>query len=554
MNREKLNNVPHEFLVEMYMQLQRSFDIINDQLETVQGQNTELMKQLKNLQDKVDILTEYRFGRKSEKNLSDPGQLTLNLETGEVFNEAEQLADEHPLSEEPDIEEVIVRRRKSKGKRAEDIKDVERIVEPTITIPDEELAVLFPSGYRMLPDEVYTDLEFIPAKFVAHEHHYAVYAGKGDKSLVVRASRDYKALRILDNSLLTSSLMAGIIDDKYVNHMPANRIHEDFLRKGVEISRQRLAHWCIYIAERYLSHMYERMKQELRKARLLHSDETPFVLRHHENEEQRSKDYMWVYHTDQKYGSPSIYVYDYPLNGSRNVDAISKFLAGFNGILVTDGYQVYHSLEKKDPDRFTVAGCWVHARRKFAEYLKSNKANVRDTIALEAVQRISSIYDADKSAKDKSEEEHLQHRKEKVKPLVDAYFAWVKTIATSGNIDKGNAVYRASSYSINQEKFLREFLNNPIIPLDNNDAERSIRSFCIGKHNWYVIDTPKGATSSAMLYSIAETAKANNLKTFEYLKYLLDQLVFHSNDRSDDYLDDLVPWSDKLPDSCRKTK
>lgn len=553
-NKEKLNSIPHEFLVEMYLQLQNSFDIISGQLDIVQGQNSDLMKQLKNLQEKVDQLNQHRFGRKSEKNISDPNQLTLNLDAEEVFNEAEQLADEHPLSEEPEFEEVIVHRRKSKGKRAEDIKDVERVIEPTVTLSDEELAVLFPNGYRMLPDEVYTDLVFVPAKLIAHEHHYAVYASKSDSSLVVRASKDRKAIRILDNSLLTSSLMAGIIEEKYVNHMPANRIHEDFLRKGVEISRQRIAHWCIIIADRYLSHMYEKLRDEICNAKLLHCDETPFVLRHHESGESRSKDYMWIYHTDWKYGSPPIYLYDYPKNGSRNVDSISKFLGTYQGILVTDGYQVYHSLEKKDPDRFTVAGCWVHARRKFAEYLKSTKDNARGTIAYEAVQRISSIYRADKAVNNKSDEERLRHRQEQVKPLVDAYFAWAKTLIMSGTIDKGSTVFRALSYSINQEKFLRAFLDNPIIPLDNNDAERSIRSFCIGKHNWYVIDTPKGATSSAMLYSIAETAKANNLKTFEYIKYLLDQLVLHSNDISDDYLDNLLPWSDKLPDFCRKAK
>ena len=111
------------------------------------------------------------------------------------------------------------------------------------------------------------------------------------------------------------------------------------------------------------------------------------------------------------------------------------------------------------------------------------------------------------------------------------------------------------NYAVYQEKYLRRFLDDPELPMDNNDAERSIRSFCVGKHNWHIIDSVNGAKASAFLYSIAESAKANGLKPYEYFRYLLSELVKHPRDNvPEDVLNRIMPWSEELPDCCRKTK
>ena len=154
--------------------------------------------------------------------------------------------------------------------------------------------------------------------------------------------------------------------------------------------------------------------------------------------------------------------------------------------------------------------------------------------------------------KGKSAREILKNRKVSVKPLVDAFFVWVKGIYESGNLDKSGKTYKAVQYSVNQESYLKKFLEDPIIPLDNNDAEQSIKAFCVGKHSWHIIDSPNGAEASAILYSIAETAKANGLKPYEYFKYVLEEFLKHQDDPLVQYIDDLLPWSDRLPDSCRK--
>lgn len=186
--------------------------------------------------------------------------------------------------------------------------------------------------------------------------------------------------------------------------------------------------------------------------------------------------------------------------------------------------------------------------------LKALKAsNPRGSVAAEAHKRIAAIYHVDNMYKTASDEERLDNRQNSVKPLVDAFFSWIKSIDTAC-LDKSGALYGAINYAVNQELYLRAFLDNPIIPLDNNDAERSIKKFCVGKHSWHIIASKRGAKASAILYSIAETSKANGLKPYEYFKYLLEGMLVHLDDKPSDYIDDLLPWSDKIPEYCRLNK
>lgn len=147
-------------------------------------------------------------------------------------------------------------------------------------------------------------------------------------------------------------------------------------------------------------------------------------------------------------------------------------------------------------------------------------------------------------------EERKKHRQLTVKPLVDAYFAWVKE--NQNKVPAKSKTHNGFSYSINQEKYLRVFLDDGEVPMDNNAAEQSIREFCIGKKNWVMIDTVAGAEASAIIYSIAETAKANNLKPYDYFEYLLTEIPKHMDDSNLDFCEDLLPWSEKLPENCRK--
>ena len=150
-----------------------------------------------------------------------------------------------------------------------------------------------------------------------------------------------------------------------------------------------------------------------------------------------------------------------------------------------------------------------------------------------------------------SSKERLVQRQVVVKPLVDALFVYLKQHESEVGTEE---LREAFTYALNQEKYLRVFLTDGDVPMDNNASERAIRGFCVGKKNWQMIDTINGAKSSAIIYSIAETAKANNLKPYEYFEYLLTEIPKHMDDTDRSFLDDLLPWSEKLPENIRKPK
>lgn len=244
-------------------------------------------------------------------------------------------------------------------------------------------------------------------------------------------------------------------------------------------------------------------------------------------------------------------------NGSRSAAVIDRYLEGYKGILVSDGYASCHTLDRKHDD-LKVAGCLVHCKRKYAEIVKTAKKGAAlspaQQIAREAAERIAVIFHTDNPSRGKSSQEIIDNRQQSVKPLVDAFFAWVKDILDN-KIISSTDLKKALTYSVNQEKYLRVFLESAIIPLDNNDAERSIKKFCVGKHSWHIIDSKKGAKASAILYSIAETAKANGLNPFEYFKFLMEQLKeYPRNDVPEEELKKLMPWSETLPDCCKQLK
>ena len=267
-----------------------------------------------------------------------------------------------------------------------------------------------------------------------------------------------------------------------------------------------------------------------------------------ENRTEGTKHYMWVYRSGKMNTDRPIVLYEY--QPTRNASHPREFLKGFSGICVTDGYQVYHTVEKERED-LKIAGCWAHARRRFDEAVKAlPKSSQKNALAYLALKQIQAIYREENKLQDMNPEERLKHRQLTVKPLVDAYFAWVKQ-----NIDRVPTKSKTSngfSYSINQEQYLRTFLEDGEVPMDNNTAEQAIRGFCVGKKNWVMIDTIAGADSSAIIYSIAETAKANHLKHYDYFEYLLTEIPKHMEDHDIDFCKDLLPWSDKLPANCRK--
>lgn len=294
------------------------------------------------------------------------------------------------------------------------------------------------------------------------------------------------------------------MNGKYVNAVPLYRLEKEFERYGLAITRQNIANWMIHLADEYLGVMYDYLHMKLYGFHVIQADETP-VLVNKNGRPAGSKSFMWVYHTVEK--------------------------------------------ELED---LKIAGGWVHCRRKFDEALKAvPKAAQKESLSYLVIKQIQAIYREEEKLKELKPEDRLRQRQVVIKPLVDALFAYLKSNERKASTAK---LKQAVTYALNQEKYLRIFLEDGEVPMNNNASERAIRGFCIGKKNWEMIDTINGATSSAIIYSIAETAKANNLKPYEYFEYLLTQIPAHMDDTDRSFLEDLLPWSPKLPEYIRKQK
>ena len=352
---------------------------------------------------------------------------------------------------------------------------------------------------------------------------------------------------LLHGSPVSSTLAAAIINSKYVNAVPLYRSEKEFERYGVSINRKNMAHWMIRLSEEYLSLLYDYLHQKLYEYHVIQADETPCLVTK-DGRPAGSKSWMWVYRSGHLYQKEQIVLYEY--QKTRNTSHPREFLKDYSGICLTDGYQVYHSLEKEKED-LTIAGCWVHCRRRFVEALKVIPKEARSkSNAYLVMKQIQAIYREEGKLQDLTAEERLQQRQVVVKPLVDALFAYLKK--THIEVSPKSKLGDAYGYTLNQEKYLRVFLADGEVPIDNNAAERAIRGFCIGKKNWQAIDTVSGAKASAIIYSIAETAKANNLKPYEYFEYLLSVIPEHMEDKDMKFLEELLPWSKSLPENIRK--
>ena len=534
---EQLNKLDKELLIQLFLGLQ-------EQLEALTAQTEALNTKMQQMMEQLILSNKNRFGRSSEK-MEDANQICFMEVDGTIvfFNEAEAVCD-LSAPEPDDLEQKTVRKKQS-GKREADISGLPR-QRIDHYLSEEELTAEFgEKGWKQLPDVISTCYRFVPAKVEVEEHHIGVYSSKTDEHMV-KAPHPKKLLR---GSLVSESLAAAIMNGKYVNAVPLYRLEKEFERYGLAITRQNMANWMIRLSEEYLAVMYDYLHELLYKYHVIQADETP-VLVNKDGRSAGSKSWMWVYRSGFMYPERQIILYEY--QKTRNASHPRKFLKNYTGICVTDGYQVYHTLEK-EKENLKIAGCWVHCRRKFDEALTVIPKELRKQSVLYLIlKQIQAIYREEGKLTALSSEERLKQRQLVVQPLVDAFFSYLKQ--NKDKVGKSSKAKEAFTYALNQETYLRVFLEDGDVPMDNNASERAIRGFCIGKKNWEMIDTIHGANSSAIIYSIAETAKANNLKPFEYFEYLLTEIPKHENDTDNSFLKDLLPWSEALPEHIRKPK
>ena len=530
---EQLNKLDKELLVQLFLGLQ-------EQVGALTLQTQELNDKMQRMMEQIVLSNRKQFGRSSEK-MEDTAQICFMEVDGNIvfFNEAEAVCDLE-AAEPDDLELKPARKKKQPGKKAADLSNL-KVNRIDHYLSQEELEAEFGvDGWKQLPDSISRRYRFIPATVEVDEHHIGVYSNKRDEHMVKAPCPK----PLLHGSLVSPTLAGAIINGKYVNAVPLYRLEKEFERYGLAITRQNMANWMIRLADEYLFLLYDYFHRLLYEYHVIQADETP-VLVNKDGRPAGSKSYMWVYRSGFLYPERQIILYEY--QRTRNASHPRTFLKDYEGICVTDGYQVYHTVEKELED-LTIAGCWVHCRRRFEEaqtvVAKEHRKKAESYLLMKQIQ---AIYREEGKLSDLSPEERLKQRQLVVKPLVDAFFAYLRQNEAAVKNGGSAKLKEAFIYALNQEKYLRVFLADGEVPMDNNASERAIRGFCIGKKNWQVIDTINGAESSAIIYSIVETAKANRLKPYEYIVHLLTEISKHMDDKNQDFFKDLLPWSLELP-------
>ena len=543
---EQLNRMSREDMLSLLKVMQGHRQ---KQEETLQKQETrsrileERTKELEflnaMLSDRLTLARRKQFGASSEKYADGYTQLSL-------FNEAEQKAD--PDAPEPDLEEVhssSYKRRKRSGKKEEDLSSFEttEVTEYKLTGEDRYCPDCG-TKYKVVTKETVKRLKFIPARFEVVEEVTYVYSCPKCGAM----KRPEKVPSLLKGSVATPSLVAGIMNAKYVNGMPLARQEREFARYGLNLSTKTMANWILQCAGRYLQPLYDRMKEELLRSNYLHGDETRIQVIDEPGQKGSTQNWMWVYLTDEFSGSPRMVLFQY--ERTRAGYHPKEFLGDlFGGYFTCDGYQAYHSL----PERVTVTGCMAHARRRFEEALTVLKKDftreqLKETTAYQAMARIGMLYKIEERIRDKSPEERYEERQKQAKPLLEAFFEWLHRLEDS--LDRSSMIGEAVLYALNQEEYLKRYLEDGHLSIDNLAAERALKNFAIGRRNWLFAKSIRGAQASAMVYSITETAMLNGLKPYNYLTYVMEKMKGLGAFPEKEAIQELLPWSASLPADC----
>jgi transposase len=512
---------------------------IQPTMEELQQQNTKLENQVAELTAKLTWLEEQfrlsqhkRFGTSSEQ--THPDQLQL-------FNEAEAEAD--PSVTEPDLETITYRRKKQQGQREAMLEHL-----PTETIEyrlakDEQVCSCGHELHEM-STEVRQELKIIPAEVKVVKHVCYVYGCRRCERNEIHTPivTAHMPRPVQSKSIASPSILSYIMTQKYVESLPLYRQEQQFARLGVFLSRQTMANWMLHGAHTWLELLYRRMHEHLLQEKILHADETSFQVLREPGRKADDKSYLWLYRTGAS--GPPIVLYEY--QPSRTGDHPKAFLAGFSGYLQVDGYSGYHKVADA-----TLVGCWAHARRKFDEALQAlpDGKRTKTVAAREGLDFCNRLYAVERELKEVSPKERHKVRMEQSRPILDAFLAWLQQ--QKSRALPQSLFGKAITYCLNQWDKLVAFLEDGRLEIDNNRGERSIKPFVIGRKNWLFANTPRGAKASAIIYSILETAKENQLHPANYLTYLFERLPNLQDPKDPVALDILLPWSPAIPLTCR---
>lgn len=483
------------------------------------------------------------FGPSTEVTQVD-GQLSL-------FESVQELAEQLNLSKEKITVKPYTRTARQPGVRKEMFASLPQEVEEYV-IPAEETCSICGGNLKIVGKRIVrTEVEFRPAKLIVKQivQQVAKCTECGEKGSRYVKSHFQKAAvpaPVLFHSISTPSLVAQIMYQKFAMGLPLARQERDWYRLGLVLSRSNMANWIIRCSEEWLEPVYWRIHKKILECELIHMDETRIQCNKEKGKLPSSESFMWVMRSA---ASEDIQAAFFFYSRSRGGDNARSLLKDYQGYLITDAYSGYD----KVPD-VKRSLCWSHARRYFIDSipLDSKGKEIPGSKGAEGREYINLLFKVEDEIKNLPYEEKVQKRQDASQPILDAFWSWVEK--TSAMHTTNEKLTKALGYCQNQRKYLETFLEDGRIPISNNYCEANIKPFATGRRAWLFADTPRGAFANGVLYTLVESARANDLDVYEYLKYLLTEMPNNHHLENPAVIDQLLPWSEELPDQCHLKK
>jgi transposase len=446
----------------------------------------------------VAILKRMKFGTQSErfiKQIIDPTQLHLS------FEDLAQKSEKDPDQEKPVKELITYQRTKKKhngrNKLPEDLAVKEIVIEPEESI----------EGLTKIGEERTEILEYTPGNFFKIVIIRPKYAKVGNNGIIIA---DIPS-RPIEKCLAGNFLLASILINKYVDHLPLYRQQQIFKRRGIQIASSTIDSWVSKLGF-LLELLYNAMVESVKHSSYIQADETPTRVLDKNKKGKSHRGYYWVYHSPLK----RMVVFDY--QKSRNKNAPRKILENYKGYLQSDGYAVYNHYVTDES--VVHLACWAHARRYFEQSLDNDK--VRSEHVLLEIQK---LYAIERELKEATNEERKNQRLEKSLPIINELGKWL--FRESNNVLPKSSIGKAINYTKNLWDSLQSYLYNGDLHIDNNLVENSIRPNALGRKNYLFAGSHEGAQRTAMFYSFFGTCKLNGVNPEKWLVKVLSQIADH---------------------------
>ena len=443
-----------------------------------------------------------------------------------LFDEAEVLAATSTEAQDVVPLSAAKAQKPARGKRSPLPPELER-VEIVHDVPESERICDCGTPMVVINRVISEQLDIVPMRVRVLQHIRLVYGCKASEHAPVTAKLPPQPL---PKSNASPGLLAMLLTTKYVDGLPLARFEKVLARHDVSVPRQTLARWVIG-ASGALQPLHNLMRDALFDAPFIHMDETVVQVLKEKGKSPSSQSYMWV-QTGGPPGKPVV-IYDY--DPSRSGEVPARLLTGYQGYLMTDGYEGYNKVAKTVGIEHLV--CWAHVRRKFVDAVKVQPKGTHGH-ADQAVAMIGKLYGIEREHKDSTDEVRYAARQEKSNPVLNELHDWMEKLLPM--VPPKSALGGALSYMRDYWGKLIRYTERGDLPIDNNRCENAIRPFVVGRKAWLFSDTPAGANASAIIYSLVETAKANGVEPYTWLRHALEHLPAA---QTADEMDKLLPWN-----------